>query len=210
LKSEFGDEPLIFVLKMDEAEIVKQQKLEKTSITLMNRALKRNADTTAVAGFDFLVQSENEIWPISSFEVYKESHDCLKWMFDKTSYPTVVKAQNGGQSLVVDGIGEFKVEWHMSCDMKTVKCLYGMSHGALATHSCIYCCQERATPTVSSIDSPAKRTWKGGLFSRSIAAKPVRGLSSVGLFDPIFDIPMTCVHICMLHAQVNTLMPNVI
>lgn len=113
---------------MDEAEIIKQQKLERASTILMNRALKKNIDNIAIPRFDFRVQLENEIWPISSFEVYKESHDCLKWVFDKTSYLIVVKAQNRGQLLVVNSIGKFKVEWHMSCNMKTVKYLYGMSH----------------------------------------------------------------------------------
>ena len=124
---------------MDEAETVKQQKLERVSIMLMNRALKTNVDTEPVVGFDFSVQSEYEIWPIASFQVYKESHECLKWVFEKAGFLDIVKAQNDGQLLVVDGFGEFKVEWHLSCDMKTIKCLYGMSHGAMATHSCIYC-----------------------------------------------------------------------
>jgi hypothetical protein len=55
LRLELGDEPLIFVLKMDEAEIVKPQKLKRASTTHMNRALKRNMDTVAIVGFDFRV-----------------------------------------------------------------------------------------------------------------------------------------------------------
>jgi len=36
---EVGDQPLIFVIKMDEAEIIHAKKLERISISIMNRAL---------------------------------------------------------------------------------------------------------------------------------------------------------------------------
>ena len=37
--AEVGDEPLTFVLKLDEAEIMHGKKFERVSISLMNRAL---------------------------------------------------------------------------------------------------------------------------------------------------------------------------
>ena len=42
--AEFGDNLLIFVIKFDEAEIVHSQKLERVSVTLMNRALDSSVD----------------------------------------------------------------------------------------------------------------------------------------------------------------------
>jgi hypothetical protein len=72
--AEFGDGPLIFVLKMDEAEIVKQEKMERVSITLMNRALNSpNLSTKDVHYFS--VQLEGEIWPIATFK-YLKNHMC--------------------------------------------------------------------------------------------------------------------------------------
>lgn len=66
---------LIFVIKLDEAEIVKSRKLERFTMTLMNNALgqfnENDLDT-------FSVQSENHIWWITAFEVHKESHEVLK------------------------------------------------------------------------------------------------------------------------------------
>jgi hypothetical protein len=40
---EIGDSPLIFVIKLDEAEIVHSQKLECVSITLMNPAIDKTS-----------------------------------------------------------------------------------------------------------------------------------------------------------------------
>lgn len=58
---------LMFVLKLDESEVIKGQKLERVSLTLMNRAL----DPTILESDDkhFSVQSENEIWWLGAFEV---------------------------------------------------------------------------------------------------------------------------------------------
>lgn len=51
---------LIFVLKLDESEVIKGQKLERVSLTLMNRAL--DASISNADERHFSVQSENEIW----------------------------------------------------------------------------------------------------------------------------------------------------
>lgn len=64
--------PLIFVLKLDEAEIVKNQKFERVSITLMNRAL--DSEIIEDNPKYFSVQSEKHIWPVASIEVSKETH----------------------------------------------------------------------------------------------------------------------------------------
>lgn len=189
---------------MDEAEIIKQQKLERLGISVMNRAL--NPEVTHDDPSFFSVQSDTNIWPIATFRVIKESHSCLKWVLNQTSIPSVIKGHSTGQKLFVDNIGEFAVEWHLACDMKTIKCLYGMSHGPTAKHPCIYCWQQRVqaqvlTTTQAASIEKTKRTWDGGLFSTSIGNAPVRGSDGTGLWDPILDIPLSRVHICMLHAQ---------
>ena len=73
--------PLIFVLKLDEAEVLEGRKFERISLTLMNRAL--DTDIQKDDARYFSVQSEQEIWPIGCFEVGKESYDVLKWAFEK-------------------------------------------------------------------------------------------------------------------------------
>lgn len=163
--------PLIFVLKLDEAEIIHGQKMERVSITLMNRALDSTIDFNSERYFS--IQSEREIWPIASFQVPRESYDILKWVFDQTHIPSLIKLQGEGQLLNVPGIGDFSIEWHLAADMKTIKCVYGLKHGANSLHSCIYCCQERVKSRIGSISDAevasrnrCKHSWNEGLFSK--------------------------------------------
>ena len=58
---------LIFVLKLDESDLIKGQKLERVSLTLMNRAL--DASISNADERHFSVQSENEIWWLAADEV---------------------------------------------------------------------------------------------------------------------------------------------
>lgn len=139
--AELNGKPLLFVLKLDEAEIIHAQKLERVLITLMNRALDPYIQPGSAKYFS--VQSEREIWPIASFQVSKESHSVLEWVFGQTRIPDLIAAQERGQLLTVPEIGSFKVEWHLATDMKTIKCMYGLSHGATSTYCCIYCLQKR-------------------------------------------------------------------
>ena len=196
-----GD-PLLFVLKLDEAEIIHGQKLERVSITIMNRALDRDNEKNSPCYFS--LQSEREIWPVASFQVPKESYEILSWVFKKSTIPDLISAQENGQLLEVPGIGEFKVQWHLAADMKTIKVMYDLKHGANALHTCIYCMQERTKPVVTTptqaMLTMSKRTslWNGGLFSNCIHAKPVLGACGWGRWKPISQIPMDRVHICTL------------
>lgn len=73
---------LILVLKLDESEVIKGQKLERVSITLMNGAL---SNATNSVDLNFSVQSENDIWWLASFQVKKYYYSnalllvILKW-----------------------------------------------------------------------------------------------------------------------------------
>ena len=58
---------LKFVLKLDECQVVKERKLERVTITLMNRALDPNITKENPKWFS--VQSENNIFSLGSFEV---------------------------------------------------------------------------------------------------------------------------------------------
>lgn len=52
--------------------------------------------------------------------------------------------QTGGQTLHVEGIGTFVVEWHMAGDLKTLKCMLGCKLGANTFFPCIYCCHSKS------------------------------------------------------------------
>ena len=66
------------------------------------------------------------------FEVPKETHGVLAWMFNRLPFITdVMKAQIAGENLDVDGIGTFDVDWHLGGDLKTIKCMLGCKKGAL-------------------------------------------------------------------------------
>lgn len=110
--AELQGQPLIFVLKLDEAELVHDQKMERVSITLMNMALDTSLDPNSLEYFS--VQSEREIWPIVSFQIPKETHDNLSWVFSRTKIPELIKAQSDGHLLDVPEIGSFHVEWHLA------------------------------------------------------------------------------------------------
>lgn len=200
-----GEKPLIFVIKLDEAEIIHGQKFERINMTIMNRALDRQIDKKDPQYI--AVQSEREIWPIGCFQVEKESHEILSWVFNQTRIPSLIKAQEAGQLLVVPGVGEFKVEWHLSADMKTIKCMYGLGHGACAKHRCIYCSQAGQKTVIGTAEEArtafGKRggsTWEGGLFSSTVQSKPVSGGAALARWKPILPIPLVRVHICTLHA----------
>lgn len=161
------------MLKLDEAEVIHGKKFERVSLTLMNRALDPNIQKNDERYFS--VQSEQEIWPVGCFQVEKESYDILQWVFQQTDFPTIIKAQSDGQHLEVPGHGIFLVEWHLSADMKTIKCMYGLQHGPACKMNCIYCEQQHERPRTCTAaeaeraaSSRGKGSWQGGLFAPSI------------------------------------------
>ena len=74
-----------------------------------------------------------------SLQVDKEDHELLKWAFDHTEIPTIIDRQTKGEKLIVDGIGDFVVEWHLAGDLKTLKCMYNVSKRANSKTPCLYC-----------------------------------------------------------------------
>jgi len=117
----------------------------------MNRALDSNITKDSEAYFS--LQSERELFPIGCFQLPKENFEILSAVFTKTHIPTIIKAQEEGQLLHVEGIGDFKVNWHLSCDMKTIKALYGLGNGACAKYCCIYCNQEKNMQSIISANT---------------------------------------------------------
>jgi hypothetical protein len=207
LHAECNDGPLVFVLKLDEAEVQKCKKYECVGLTLMNRAL--NLEIHRDDDKYFLVQSEQEIWPIGCFQVEKESYEILDWVFQQTKFPSVIKAQTDGQDLVVPDRGSFAMEWHLSADMKTIKCMNGLQHRPSCKMNCIYCEQKHerfATCTDAEAEQAAamqgKALWQGGLFAPRIQAKSV-DIETHFRWKPILPILLTRTHMCRLHALVR-------
>ena len=158
---------VVFVLKLDECQIVKGRKLERVSLTLMNRALKGTCEQVESDHLDYTtqgslaestqnsrrknqdkeyygVQSEKNIWWLAAFELPHESNDSLRWYLSRTGIPELISLQTRGQTLDAEGVGTFVVEWHMAGDLKTLKCMLGCKLGANTFFPCIYCCHSKS------------------------------------------------------------------
>lgn len=191
---------LKFVLKLDESEIVKGQKMERVSLTLMNRALDSSISSNSPNYFS--VQSENEIWWLAAFEVPLEHHDILKTFFSLTQIPNVVHNQSIGNLLHVEGFGDYSVEWHLAGDLKTLKCMFGISNAANARFPCLYgMCSRKKTKNGKEWNI---ETSKRGAPTRdnfiSHLGKLVREDPN---WDPILDISLKRVHFCTMHALIR-------
>lgn len=117
------------MLKLDECQIIKGQRIERMSITLMNEAIvcaKRTSTGVQTIFPSFSVQSERDIWWLGAFEVPKENHEVLAWMFARIPWIIeVIHSQLAGEHLEVEGIGTFDVDWHLGGDLKSINCLLG-------------------------------------------------------------------------------------
>lgn len=87
-----------------------------------------------------------------------------------------------GVPLNIPGIGTFNIEWHLAGDLKTLKCMFNVSHGANSKHPCLYCMKTAKDMTRSTGISRDREdpNWK-----------------------PVLPIPLRNVHICTLHAEVR-------
>ena len=191
------DGKLIFVLKLDEAQILKCQKMERISICIMNRALDYSQCKRDTTGHK--VQSEMELWWIGSAQTPIENHETLKWLFSHTNIPSIMQSQVAGEPLVVDGVGSFTVEWHLSADLKTLKSMFGMSGGANAKHPCIYC----------MAGGMGQKDWTD---EADVGKPPSRHLVNLSdyprnttIWNPILPFDLKNVHICTLHAEIRIL-----
>ena len=211
-------EKLIFVLKLDECQIVKGRRLERMSVTLMNEAMflaKIDAIGDHSQRPSFSVQSEKEIWWLRAFEVPKETHEVLAWVFSMIPWITeTIQAQLEGEQLEVDGLGTFNVEWHLGGDLKTIKCILGCKQGASSLLPCPYCMRgykestrgsksskksvQRRQETRSMIDDDT-REWECSVLKCPIMEVPNRSTKDRA-WHPIINFPLTNVHFCTLHA----------
>ena len=62
---EEAHEKLVFVIKLDEMELVNHGKYERVSVTLMNRAMDQNTNNTDTKYFS--IQSKDHIWWLGLF-----------------------------------------------------------------------------------------------------------------------------------------------
>ena len=181
---------LVVVLKLDEMELVNMEKYERVSITLMNHALDPSLDKTSDKYFQ--VQSEEHLFWLGIFRVNKESHESLKFVFSKTDLPSIMSSHAAGEKLYVEGYGSYFVEWHLAADLKTLKCMYNVSHGANAMYSFLYCMHIKQKD----------RSWKGGILSCPQNLPPNRDELDPNI-DAVLPIPLIRVHMCTLHAFVR-------
>ena len=76
------------------------------------------------------VQSEKNIWWQSAWALPHESHDTLRWYFERAGIKHIISLQVHGQKLQVSGIGNFDIEWHLGGYLKTLKCMLGCKGAA--------------------------------------------------------------------------------
>lgn len=112
----------------------------------------------------------------------KEDFGILYWVFHQTTIPSLISAQKNGVVLHVEGFGDYTVEWHMAGDLKTLKCMYNISKGAVATSPCLYC--------MSNANALNSANWTRSPNRHKIDKS----------FKAVLDIPLSRVHICTLHA----------
>ena len=112
-----------------------------------------------------------------------KDHAILLWVFSQSNICNTIASQTNGEKLQVDGFGTFIVEWHIATDLKTGKCMYNMSKGATSKSPCIYCIHS-----------------SNHLDTSNHTKAPSRSTSIDPSLKPIFDIPLSRVHICTLHA----------
>ncbi|MCO5559335.1 hypothetical protein L7F22_012932 [Adiantum nelumboides] len=86
---EESDGVLKFVLKLNKCEVLNNKKLERVTITLMNRAL--DPSITKEDPRYFSVQSKNNILTLGSFQVDKENFEILDWVFSQTQIPSIIQ-----------------------------------------------------------------------------------------------------------------------
>lgn len=162
----------------------------------------------------FSVQSEKEIWWLGAFEVPKETHEVLAWVFSMIPWITeVIKAQIEGEKLEIDRIGTFDVEWHLGGDLKTIKCILGCKQGASSLLPCPYCMRGykestqgstsskkrvKGSQAIRSMDDDA-REWASSVLKCHVMEVPNRSTKDT-TWHPIINFPLTNVHFCTLHA----------
>lgn len=103
--------------------------------------------------------------------------------------PALVYAQLIGQLLVLPDIGEFKVEWHLNADMKTIKVMYGLKYGA-KLHAYLYILQSRDLKakhyycSTSNLDFKQEDTVMGGQFVlNKHSGQTLDGCSNTGTLE---------------------------
>lgn len=187
---------LIFVLKLDEAQMAKNQKMERVSIAIMNRSLEYSQRRRNTPGHS--VQSEMELWWIGCAQVPIESYETLKWIFSHTNIPNIIETQNAGEIINVDSIGNFTIEWHMSADLKALKSMFGISGGANSKYPCLYCMASMGTKEWCNTSNVGRPPTRNNLESQKFDKKNM-------IWDPILPILLKNVHICTLHAEIRIL-----
>ncbi len=214
-----GDK-ISLVLKLDECQIVKGRRLERLSLTLMNEAFhiaKQSASPSELVTPYFNVQSEKEIWWLGAFEVPKETHEVLAWVFQRIPCNTkVIKSQIAGEHLMVEGFGSFVIDWHLGGDLKTIKCMLGFTPRANTHFPCPFCmrgykkiakhkgkkrssnCLEEDEQEVQNAEMEDGE-WDGGILKCPMLQEPDRSIKDKNC-HPIIPFSINNVHFCTLHA----------
>ena len=148
---------------------------------------------------NFSVQLEYNTWWLGAFKVDKESHEVLKWVFNETNTPNIIECQIKGQRLMVEGVGDFIVEWHLAADLKTLKCLSRCDQGRNAKFPCLYCLKKKGKQKNAN-----SYGWEGGPLACRCNDEPNRDKED-SKWAPILKKLLSRVHICTLYVEIRVL-----
>ena len=149
--------------------------------------LTLNKNITPSISQYFNVQFECEVYPFDCFQVEKESHTILSWVFKQNKFPKSIVAQESGQLLKVLRVGDLKIQWHISANMKSMKCLYGQSHGAQAKLVCMFYLQE-STKNIIGIGNKLRQFLQRKTMVEKVACFQQTWLWSQSHINHVFHI----------------------
>lgn len=167
---------VVFVLKLDECQVVKDQRLKRVSLTLMSQALRgkplESQKLDASQDSDdrcqghkqdyYGVQSKKNIWWQAAWVLPKETHDTLRWYFARFGIQHAISCHVNGEKLDVLGICCFNIEWNLGGNLKTIKCMLGCKMGTNTIFSCVYYCHSK-----KPVDTRAKGPQKGNNLAKA-------------------------------------------
>jgi hypothetical protein len=104
-------------------------------------------------------------------------------------YRTIEKHNKRKEKLVIPGVGEFAVHWTLTCDMKTLKLIFGVTSGPNAQFHIVHSMKEKR-----------KGAWVGGARDGKQSMAPNRQQKDPD-WDPLLSFDLEDVSLCTLHAH---------
>ena len=86
------------------------------------------------------VQLDKNVWWWATFELPHETINSLCQYLNKMGILDIISLQSNGQTLHVEDVGVFRMEWHMEGILRNLKSMLGCKLEANTLFLCIYYC----------------------------------------------------------------------